>query len=348
MKLKLVTASTALAIAANVFLISSANAEPISGSGSTFAANFIDRCRVEYAKAGEDSVTYSPNGSGAGKNMLSSNITNFAMSDVPYSSSEKIPAKDFVYVPLVAGPIGIIYRLDGYKVTIKMSTDTLSKVFAGRITKWNDPQILKENMIGGRPPKIPSTAIRVAYRVDGSGTSEVFTSYLNAVSPTIWTKAGNKNFGSSFPGSISSNPYMMSASGSHGVAMVLTQTNGSIGYNEISYARGLKMASIQNEAGSYMQPTVSAASVFLSEFSVDSSGIVKINYRNKNKLAYPISTFTYGIAFKEKTLHNDSVKKFFTFMADVCGKKAKDLGYSPLGGKMLKFSKSRINEVSSK
>lgn len=348
MKLKLIIASIALAISANVFLINPSNAEPISGSGSTFAANFIDRCRVEYAKSGQDAVTYSPSGSGAGKNMFTNGIANFAMSDVPYSSSEKLPPKDFVYVPLVAGPIGIIYRLDGYKVTIKMSTDTLAKIFAGKITKWNDPQILKENIIGGKEPKIPSTAIRVAYRVDGSGTSEVFTSYLNSVAPTIWAKPGNKNFASSFPGSISSNPFMMSASGSYGVAMVLTQTNGSIGYNEISYARGLKMASIQNEAGRYMQPTVSAASVFLSEFLVDTNGVIKINYKNKNKLAYPISTFTYGIAFKEKTLHNDSVKKFFTFMADTCGKKATDLGYSPLNGKMLKFSKAKINEISSK
>jgi phosphate transport system substrate-binding protein len=348
MKLKLIVVTATLVLLSNVFLINTSNAEPITGSGSTFAANFIDRCRVEFVKSGGDSVTYSPNGSGAGKNMFSNGIANFAMSDVPYSGSEVKPTKEFVYVPLVAGPIGIIYRLDGYKVTIKMSTDTLAKIFSGKITKWNDPQILKENLIGGKEPKIPSTPIRVAYRVDGSGTSEVFTSYLNVVAPSIWAKAGNKNFSSSFPGSISSNPFMMSASGSYGVAMVLTQTNGSIGYNEISYARGLKMASIQNESGRYMQPTVSAASVFLSDFSMDEKGIVKVNYKTVNKLAYPISTFTYGIASKEKSLHNESVKKFFEYMANTCGKKAADLGYSPLGAKMLKFSKAKISEIGSK
>jgi phosphate transport system substrate-binding protein len=212
---------------------------------------------------------------------------------------------------------------------------------------WNDPQILKENLISGKLPKIPATKIRVVYRVDGSGTSEVFTSYLNAVAPTIWTKPGNKNFSSAFPGDISKQ-YMNSASGSHGIAMVQSTTNGSIGYNEISYARGLKTVSVENEARRFIQPTVSAASVFLGDFIPDKSGVVKINYKNPNKLSYNISTFTYGVAYKEKNSKNDSVKKFFNFMLDTCGKKAEDLGYSPIRSSMLKFSKARVAEISSK
>jgi ABC-type phosphate transport system substrate-binding protein len=218
----------------------------------------------------------------------------------------------------------------------------------GQITMWNDPQILKENLIGTRTPKIPATKIRVVYRIDGSGTSEVFTSYLNAVAPTIWTKPGNKNFANAFPGDISKGVYMNSASGSQGVAMIQGSTNGSIGYNEISYARGLKTISVENEAGRFMQPTISAASVFLGDFVPDKSGAVKINYKNPNKLSYNISTFTYGIAYKEKNSKNDSVKKFFNFMLDTCGKKAEDLGYSPIRGAMLKFSKARVLEISSK
>jgi phosphate transport system substrate-binding protein len=212
---------------------------------------------------------------------------------------------------------------------------------------WNDPQILKENLVSGKLPKIPATKIRVVYRIDGSGTSEVFTSYLNAVAPSIWTKPGNKNFNNAFPGDIAK-AYMTSASGSHGIAMVQGSTNGSIGYNEISYARGLKTASIENEAGRFVQPTVSAASVFLGDFIADKSGVAKINYKNTNKLSYNISTFTYGVAYKEKNSKNDSVKRFFNFMLDTCGKKAEDLGYSPIRSAMLKFSKARVAEISSK
>ena len=346
MKIKSLFITTALI--ASIIYAPTSYADDLQGSGSTFAANFIDRCRIEFAKVGTGSVGYNAIGSGAGKNMFTNGVSDFAMSDVPYSASEIKPKKDFVYIPLVAGPIGIIYKLDGYKITIKMSKDTLAKVFAGQITMWNDPQILKENLIGTRAPKIPATKIRVVYRIDGSGTSEVFTSYLNAVAPSIWTKPGNKNFANAFPTDISKSVYMNSASGSHGVAMVQGTTNGSIGYNEISYARGLKTISVENEAGRFMQPTISAASVFLGDFIADKTGAVKINYKNPNKLSYNISTFTYGIANKEKNSKNDSVKKFFNFMLDTCGKKAEDLGYSPIRGAMLKFSKARVAEISSK
>jgi phosphate transport system substrate-binding protein len=348
MKRKSITISFTLALVASFFYSAPANATDIIGSGSSFAANFIDRCRVEYANASLGSVSYSPTGSGAGKTMFTKGLSNFAMSDVPYSSSEQKPEGEFIYVPLVSGPIAIVYKLDKYPITIKMSTDTLSKVFAGQITKWNDPQILKENFVGGKSPKIPSKLIKVIYRADGSGTSEVFTSYLNAVSPKIWSKAGNKAFSASFPGDISKNIMLQSANGSQGVAMLQGITDGSIGYNEVSYARGLKTVSVQNAAGVYKQPTVSAAAAFLGDFVSSTDGTVKVNYNNPNKLAYNISTFTYGIAFKQKNENNDSVKKFFTFMADKCGKKAEDLGYAPLRGNMLKFAKARIAEVSSK
>lgn len=348
MRNKYIALPIALAIAANAFFATNSYAYNLQGSGSSFAATFIDRCRVDFAKSTGDFVSYTASGSGAGKNMFTNGITDFAMSDVPYSGSEVKPSKEFVYVPLVAGPVGIIYRLDKYRKTIKMSTSTLAKIFSGQITMWNDPQILSENLSGGKAPKIPATKIRVVYRIDGSGTSEVFTSYLNAVEPKIWIKPGNKNFASAFPGDISKSLYMNSASGSQGIAMFQTTTNGSIGYNEISYARGLKTVSVQNKAGYFMQPTVSAASVFLKDFTSESNGVVKVNYNNPNRLAYNISTFTYGIASKQKNEANVSVKKFFNYMIHVCGKKAKDIGYSPISGSMLKFSKARISEIGSK
>lgn len=337
---------TTLALTASLFYATPSNAsENLQGAGSTFAANFIDRCRVEYAKSEGGSIVYNPVGSGSGKNMFTNNIVDFAMSDVPYSGSEIVPSKPFMYVPLVAGPVGIIYKLDGYKITLKMTKETLAKVFAGQITMWNDPQILKENIVGGKPPKIPATKIRVVYRIDGSGTSEVFTSYLNAVAPTIWTKPGNKNFASAFPGDINKGVYMNSAAGSNGVAMFQNTTNGSIAYNEISYARGLKTISVENGAGRFVQPTVNAAASFLSDFVASPNGTIKPNYNNKNLLAYNISTFTYGISYTEASPKTAEIKKFFTFMINVCGKKANDLGYSPIKGNALKLAKTQIAKI---
>ena len=336
---------TMLALVASLFYATPSNAsENLQGAGSSFAANFIDRCRIEYAKTEGGSIGYNAIGSGSGKNMFQNAVVDFAMSDVPYSAAEINPSKPFIYAPVVAGPIGIIYKLDGYRITLKMTKDTLAKVFAGQITMWNDPQILNENLIAGKLPKIPATKIRIVYRLDGSGTSEVFTSYLNAVAPTIWTKPGNKNFLNAFPTDATS-VYMNGASGSSGVAMIQGTTNGSIAYNEISYARGLKTISVENGAGRFVQPTVNAAASFLSDFVASPNGTIKPNYNNKNLLAYNISTFTYGISYTEASPKTAEVKKFFNFMLDVCGKKANDLGYSPIKGNALKLAKAQIAKI---
>jgi phosphate transport system substrate-binding protein len=343
MKLKL---SFIVALATSIIFIPTAQAgESLQGSGSSFASNFIDRCKSDYAKETGNSVSYNPVGSGSGKNMFTNNVVNFAMSDVPYSSSEIKPSKDFVYVPLVAGPIGIIYRLDGYKINIKLKKDTLANIFAGNISKWNDPQILEDNLIAGKIPNIPNKPIKLVYRSDGSGTSQVFTEYLHAIAPSIWVKQGNKSFASAFPGDISSNFMYQSASGSQGIAMIQAVTDGSISYNEISYARNLKMASIENESGKFMHPTLNAAAQFLSDATKDPSGIIKVNYLNQNKLSYNIGTFTYGIAYKGNTIENKSVQSFFNFMLNSCNKKAKEIGYSPITGSMLKFAKSKVSEI---
>jgi hypothetical protein len=105
------------------------------------------------------------------------------------------------------------------------------------------------------------------------------------------------------------------------------------------------MASIENESGKFMHPTLNAAAQFLSDATKDPSGIIKVNYLNQNKLSYNIGTFTYGIAYKGNTIENKSVQSFFNFMLNSCNKKAKEIGYSPITGSMLKFAKSKVSEI---
>jgi phosphate transport system substrate-binding protein len=123
---------------------------------------------VAYAATG-NSITYSPIGSGSGKNQFASGIADFTISDVAYGSGERKPAKDIVYVPIVAGPIAITYNLQGCIGTIKLTKYNLSKIFAGQITNGMT-HYFKDN-----PSKLPNKPIKVIYRIDGSGTSEVFT-----------------------------------------------------------------------------------------------------------------------------------------------------------------------------
>lgn len=330
MKIKFI----ALALVSSVLFTPTAEAADLTGSGSTFASNFIEKCRVAYAATGNN-ISYTPNGSSSGKNQLALGLNDFAISDVPYGSSEVKPKKEFVYVPIVAGPIAISYKLDGYKGQVKLTKENLAKIFSGQITMWSDPLLKKNN-----PSKLPAKKIVVIYRSDGSGTSEVFTTYLSTVAKDIWNNPANKSFSTAFPGNINEKlGSFVSASGSQGVAMLQSRTDGSIAYNEVSFTKPFGVAYVENGAGNFVKPTVSAASQFLSEFTTNPNGTITPNYNNKTKMAYNISTFSYGIA----PVGSSDVAKFFTFAITKC--KATEFGYSPISGNALKLAKSQIAKI---
>lgn len=336
MKFKLFAISLVLLL--STFINTSAHATDLRGAGSTFAANFIDKCRVMYAQQTGNILNYTPNGSGAGRNFFNNKLVDFVVSDTPYSSLDRKPTDEFLYVPVVAGPIAVVYNLKGYNVKIKLTKEVVAKIFAGQIRMWNDPEIQKINV-----GKLPKTKITVVYRVDGSGTSEVFTSYLNAVAPHIWTKPGNKTFSSAFPKNI--NNYLggfQSASGSTQVSVVQSTINGSISYNEVSYVGKFKAASIENEAGKFMSPTPSAAAAFLSNLKFNSDGSTSLNYKNTNKFAYNISTFAYAIAYTDSKERAGIIKEFLTYAITKCNKID---GYAPITGNALKVAKSQISKI---
>jgi phosphate transport system substrate-binding protein len=325
-----------LALIASLFSLPASTAgSSLKGAGSTFSANFIEQCRVLYAKQTDNTITYQANGSGAGRNFFNNKLVDFAVSDTPYGTSDKKPTEDFVYVPLVSGPIAVVYNLPSYKIRLKLSNEVLAKIFAGQITKWNDPEIAKINT-----GKLPNTNIIVVYRADGSGTSEVFTSYLNKVAPTIWTKSGNKDFKSAFPGTLS--PYFQSVSGSTQVAFTQKMFSGSIAYNEVSYVRGMQSALVENGAGKFVAPTISAASSFLSHLKFNQDGTATIDYLLKSTGSYNISTFAYGIAYANSGEQAGLIKDFFTFAITKCNKVD---GYASISGNALKVSKAQIAKI---
>jgi phosphate transport system substrate-binding protein len=176
--------------------------------------------------------------------------------------------------------------------------------------------------------------------MDGSGTSEIFTSYLNAVAPKIWHKSGNKDFKTAFPGTMS--PYFQGVSGSTQVAMSQKMFKGSISYNEVSYTKNLKTAGIENEAGKFTYPTTSAAATFLSKLSFNENGSAILNYKNVSPISYNISTFAYAIAYKESGDRAKEIKDFFTFALTKCNKID---GYSPITGNALKVAKLQIAKI---
>jgi phosphate transport system substrate-binding protein len=337
------------AIAASLLVAQPAHADQITGSGSSFIANFINECRVQYGKVSGHNIEYTPLGSGAGINMFMQGTVDFAASDVAASQVNK--AKEFVYVPLIAGPIAIAYRIDGYKGKIQLKKETLAKIFAGDITKWNDPQIVKDNTIKKVKPKLPNLQIMVFYRVDSSGTTQIVTEYFSAIAPLIWTKTPNKAFTQAFPKSQLPLGTFSSVAGTNLMALSVAKTNGAVGYMESSYAtnQNLNKASIENGAGVFMQPTSEAASAFLSDFEPEGNGIIVPNYNNKDKKAYNISSFSYGLAPTQASDKANIIKGFFKYAATSCASlSAKKLEYSPLTGSALTIAKAQIALIGSK
>lgn len=337
MKLKFITVLLALSV--SIFSFTPAHAENnLTGAGSTFIGNFMDQCRVKYAREGFGSVGYTGNGSGSGRNFLTQRLVDFAGSDVPFASTDVQPKAEVLHIPIISGPIAIAYNLPNYKTRLNLSRQALAKIFAGHITMWNDPEIQKLNI--GKLPKIKITPI---YRADGSGTSEVFTSYLNAVAPSIWTKPGNKSFSSAFPSDI--NKFagkFQNASGSTQVAMLGNRHVGSIAYNEITYARGLGTAWIENGAGQFIKPTVNSTSAFLSGLKFDSDGIAKLDFNSTYKNAYSISTFSYVIVYKKTGSKSSDLKNFLSYALTKC---TNIEGYAPLKGNALKVAKFQVLKI---
>lgn len=328
-----------LALTASFFYLPSANAKTdLTAAGSTFSANYIEKCRTEYAKQTGVVLNYTANGSGAGRNYFNNKLVDFAITDTPYSASDPKPQEEFLYLPLLAGPVAVVYNLPQYKPRLKLSKELVAKIFAGQITRWNDPEIAKLNK-----GKLPKTRITVVYRSDGSGTSEVFTSYLNAVAPNIWTKPGSKTFTSAFPGDINKFAgYYQSVNGATQVAFTQATLTGSIAYNEVSYVRNLRSALIENEAGKYLAPTTSATSAFLSGLKFNSDGSAPLDYLNKSKRSYNISTFAYALLYKNSGDNAGEIKKFLEFALTKCNKVP---GYAPITGNALKVAKAQLAKV---
>jgi len=361
----------------------------INGSGSTAVKNLLDVCIPDYQKSTGNTVNYAGGGSGAGRAAFTAGTVDFAFSDAAYGSAESKPA-DFVHVPNVAFPVAIEYKLAGFAETLNLSKSTLGGIFAGKITKWNDPAIVADNNKSikvviykthqlkvkgktkvvtvkdkkGKPVilkvvtkhvagKLPATQITVWYRSDKSGTTGIVTRWLTAVAPSIWNKAGsagNQTFTSAFPGDVPAGSFQ-GANGSDGVSNGIASKDGSIGYSEVSYAaeRKLGLVSVQNGAGEYVQPTSDAAAAFLNDLTPGENGTVTVNPLTTVSGAYPISSFSYGLAYTgggKNAAKQAAVKGFLTYVLTTCATDhALDKGYVPVVGKLALIAKTNIESI---
>jgi phosphate ABC transporter phosphate-binding protein len=239
-------------------------------------------------------VNYQGVGSGAGISALTAKTVQFAGSDAPMTDSQRTAAPNVLHIPETIGAVTLAYNVPGVVTGLRLNGDTLSKIFLGTITTWNDPAIVALN------PGItlPSNTIITVHRSESSGTTNVFTKYLALVSPTWQTQIGAGN-SVQWPGGLG-------AQGNSAVAATIAQTQYSIGYVELAYAlqNNMSVTAIQNPAGQFVMPTLAsttaAVSAGASGLPAGDASWTSVSLLNTNSAdAYPIVTFTYLLVYKE-------------------------------------------------
>ena len=259
------------------------------GTGATFPFPLISKWIPEVGKAYDINITYSPTGSGAGIAAITARTVDFGASDAPLSADQLTACKGCVVIPWALSATSIPYNVPGAGGRIHLDGATLSNIYLGKITNWNDAAIKRLN------PKLtlPDTKITPVFRSDGSGTTYNFTEYLSSVSGEFKSKVGNStavNF-----------PTGVGARGSAGVAGVVSKTEGALTYVDVAYSLNNKLtfASIRNRAGGFALPGLrgikQAVSVLPKKVTTLSQLKIVDPPKSAGKQAYPIATFTYVI-----------------------------------------------------
>ncbi|MBL8660679.1 MAG: phosphate ABC transporter substrate-binding protein PstS [Rhodospirillales bacterium] len=272
----------------------------LQGAGSTFAAPLYQAwIEAWQGRHKGSSLTYEAIGSGAGINRFLADTVDFAGSDAPIKDEQIARiGRGVVSVPATAGMIVLAYSLPGGIDDLKLPRDVYAAIFAGDITRWNDPRIEAANP----GVKLPDLGIAVVTRMDASGTTFAFTSHLNAIS-ALWRERG-LGVGTSvdWPGSA------MQVKGNEGVAQRIKISSGAIGYVEYGFAKRLNLpvAALENRAGKFVRPSAEAGTAALSETADTMDERLRISIADAPGAgAYPIVTYSWLLLYGH---YDDEIK----------------------------------------
>lgn len=311
-------------------------ADKLTGAGATFPYPLYAKWFDQYNKSRDVQINYQSIGSGAGIKQLAAQTVDFGASDAPLGDEEiaKMPSP-VVHIPTVAGAVVIAYNLPEVTQKIRLDGAAIADIYLGKIKKWNDPAIAALNA----GVKLPTTSITVAHRSDGSGTSYIFTNYLKAVSSEWDTKVG--------AGKSVDWPVGIGGKGNDGVAGVVKQSPGGIGYVELAYARQNKLpyATLKNADGKFVEASAesvtAAAKGALPELKKDVRAPIA---NSRNAAAYPIAGFTYILVYKaqKKPAKGEAVKKFLEWAVSDGQTMAANLDYAPLPSEVVGINDETI------
>jgi phosphate transport system substrate-binding protein len=301
----------------------------INGAGATFPAPIYQTWAQEFGKKNPNiQVNYQSVGSGAGRRQFVARTVDFGASDsvprpeeINQIENEANPPKGMVSVPMVGGALVAAYNIPGVGPEIRLSRLALANIFLGKIKNWNDP------LLAGLNPQVtfPDLPITVVHRSDGSGTTDIFTTHLNAISPEWKQKVGR--------GSSVNWPTGVGARGNEGVSEQIKQISGSIGYVEFGFAKlnNLNIARLENRAGKFVTPNVETEKAALARIQLNER-LLGVDPDPSGEDSYPIVGYTWILAYKvyPKAETSKAVREFLRYGLTEGQAFAEQLGYVPL------------------
>jgi len=329
-------------VAAGLVAVStSAFAADITGAGATFPFPIYSKWADAYKKETGNGLNYQSIGSGAGIKQIQAKTVTFGATDAPLKA-EQLEKDGFAQWPMIMGAIVPVVNIDGIKAgDMVLDGDTLAKIYLGTITKWDDAAIKKLN------PKLnlPSAAISVVHRADGSGTTFNFTDYLSKVSADWKSKVGS--------GTAVEWPVGVGAKGNEGVSGNIGQAKNTIGYVEYAYAKQNKLTytALVNKAGKTIQPTTEAFQAAASNADwAHAPGYYLILTDQPGDKSWPIVASTFILMHKDATdkAASQEAIKFFKYAFANGDKMAEELDYIPMPDSVVKMiEKTWSSEIKS-
>ncbi len=364
-------------------------ADTLDASGATFAQPLIDACKVDFNKDTGHTINYTGGGSGKGRTDFTNGTVAFAGSDTAYTSNEpsnivyapiyaapvavmyNLPTvKESIYLsPATIAKIfsGNITNWDDRAIAADNEKRVKTAIFKtvkktvkdknGKSVTKTVPAVDKKGapIISGYEDKVvsvdlPKLPITVWYRSESSGTSGVFTAFLQGANAgtnaALWPRAGNNVFGNATPTGIYSFFNFQGASGSAAVAAGVVGTVGSIGYGELSYATDNKLgvALVQNAAGEYAKADAAGTSTFLGAATINANGTLTFDYKKAVPGAYPIGTTSYALGYSsgKSPATQAIIRDWFTYVLDKCPGKYPEKGFSQITGPLYDKAKAQI------
>ena len=333
---------TAIALASAITIVAGTAAQTIqiNGAGATFAYPIYSKWFAEYNKLHSDiQINYQSIGSGGGIRQIQAQTVFFGATEGPMTAEQlQASPSRILHFPTVLGAVVPVYHIPNLRTELKFTGQVLADIFLGKITNWNDPQIAKLN----DGLSLPATHITVVHRADGSGTTYIWVDYLSKVSPEWKTKVGI-NTSVKWPTGVGGR-------GNEGVAGMVGQTPGSIGYVELIYAvqNRLSYGTVQNMAGEFAKAGVVSVTAAAASAASQMPPDFRVSITNApGKGVYPIASFTWLLLY-ENPKNKAQAKAMVDFVkwALTEGQKyCAELGYAPLPASVVKLEMAALAKV---